>query len=1321
MSDQISLKDVSKLDGSNYQLWKFHMRAIFNAYGLLDIVNGGVLEPPATDSGHSSWVKRNGKAMHIISSSLEPSQLELLITCESAADMWSKLVSIHEQKSATNKLLLMTKFHDYRMSSSDTVTQHIAKIENMARQLRDVGERVSDITIMAKIIGSLPSKYSAFITAWDSVDPDRQTQAYLTERLIKEEARMTTNDEAASALAATSARERNTSQEEQREKTQQQGGSSQQQRRSVECFYCHNKGHIARSCRKRQRDINQNKSKTKNNNHAKPGNSNLGAFSATSADHGVEFLNYDPRDVWLLDSGASKHMTNRREWFSELRQSRGESIKLGDDATCQVEGTGTILIQRYVDGKWESGRLEDVLYIPTLRKNLFSVGVCTQKNHSVTFKDDCVQIFEDNVLKASGIRQSNQLYRMLFKVVTGYEANVASCDTLKRWHERLGHVNVGYLRKMVSKDLVNGVKFLDNEDFFCEGCQHGKQHRLPFRPNPRLKTEPGEFIHTDMCGPMPQPSLGGNRFFVLFKDDATGFRYIYFVQHRGDVFERFKAFERLVENKFQRPVRMIRSDCGTEYTNGDMQQYLASKGIQFEASAPYTPEQNGRSEREMRTVVESARSMIYSKKIPIPLWAEAVNTAVYTYIEPSPSVQAGDSTPYELWTGKKPSLSHVKVFGCDAFVHVPKQKRKKWDSKSKKVMLVGYQGESANYRLFDPATNKVTVSRDVSFNENENVEPHDPSNGISFPLDMEVIDLPADEPPPNQDEDARDPEEEEDIVEVAEESPPRPPAAEPVGITRLPGKRVIRQPIRYEANVADLDEPVTYEEAVTCDQAKFWKQAIDEELHSHTKNSTWSLVPLPKGRRVIGCKWVFKLKQSPDGEVQRYKARLCAKGFSQKAGIDYEEVFSPVVRYESIRVLLALAAHEDLEIEQFDIKTAFLYGDLDDEIYMSVPEGIEVQGNNIVCRLHKSLYGLKQASRCWNRKFDSFLKQFDFMQSDADKCVYTGFINNDFVRLALYVDDGLIMAKSRRALDMVITVLKESFEVTIGDTSCFVGMQIDRNRDEKAIFVHQTAYIRRMLSRFNMSDAKGNSVPADPHTVLQSPDEPSREYAEKIPYREAVGSLLFLAMVSRPDIEYAVNVVSRYSSNYDNSHWQAVKRIFRYLKETCSWGILYSGGGSEAVLMGYLDSDFAGDVDTRRSTTGYVFELSNGPVTWCSKRQESVSLSTTEAEYIAASTATQEAVWLRNLLHDLGHTCRSATKMHVDNTSAIKLTKNSEFHKRTKHIDVRYHFIREQYSKSVIEVLHVPTERQHADVFTKVLSRNTFKNLCELMGIVPSI
>lgn len=1327
MAEAIPASSIKRFDGSNYESWKFNMVSLFQAHELVNMIDGSTPRPVATATNEAEvkrWIRLNGKAKVMISSSLEDKQTEPVLTCVTAKEMWDKLSLIHEQKSESNKLGLLQKFYAHQMSTSDTALQHVTNIQNLAAQLNDVGQEMSETVVMAKVLSSLTSKFSNLQTAWDSVDPARQTMDNLQERLIREDLRLAGDDDSASALAAT------------KNKRQSKKRSTKKDKKDVECYKCHEKGHYARACKKGRgkkkgdEDDSSDCAFVANSEVKKKDKRVSNERAETMSKQQRELMAVSQSDAWLTDSGASRHLTYRREWFTDYRANgNGDTIALGDDGVCDIAGEGTVTIRKLIDGVWRDARIEDVLYVPKLRKNLFSVGVCTNKGLEVRFCGNNVNVMRNNKVIASGAKQGNDIYRMFFKVVepgNNVQANVSSTN-LSVWHERLGHVGHRAIRELVKKGLVNGVTLTDKSDIFCEPCKFGKSHRLPFKKKvDKVPTVPGEVIHTDVSGRMSVESLNQNRYFLTFKDDATSYRHVYFIRHKSDVFEKFREFEKLISNKFGRSMRKLKSDHGGEYIGDDMKEYLKSRGITSEKSAPYTPEQNGFIERDNRTIVESARTMIHAKSLPVNLWEEAVKTAVYVL---NRSVWSKNSvTPYEAWVGKTPDLKHLRIFGSEAFVHIPKQFTRKLDVRARKTILVGYEGDSANYRVYDPASKRISITRDVTFRER--------IGKVTSPLDERkdnnefVIEIPENKLEESEDDtsDEDEPEAHEDAEAAAEgvnengEDEARPPEVEP---RNLRDRRTLRLPARYEVDVAEYVATKTFQEAMTGQNATQWAKAVKEELDAHERSSTWTLVTRAESQKTIDSKWLFKVKTNPEGKPVRHKARLCARGFRQEHGVDYYETFSPVVRYDSLRVLLATVAQQDLEITQFDVQSAFLNGELKETIYMEVPEGLVVEGEaeedsevkRVVCKLERPLYGLKQAPRCWNQKFTRFLNEFNLKECDADKCVFVGSVRGEKVYLALFVDDGLVAASSKQTLDKIVTKLESAFRITISDSSMFVGVQIARNRAEKSLVIHQSSYTKKIIEKFGMRDANSGSVPADPHAILSITETDESKETTNVPYREAVGSLVFLATVSRPDISYAVNVVSKYLGEHNQSHWRAVRRIFAYLVGTVSTGIEYRDGGSMSELVGFSDADYAGDVDTRRSTTGFVFCLADGAVTWSSQRQKMVTLSTTEAEYVAACAAAKESVWLRKLLSDIGHPCTKETVLYVDNESAIQLVKNPVYHKRTKHIDVRFHYTRERVENKEIIVTRIDSENQRADIFTKALHRDRFLKLCASMNV----
>ena len=433
------------------------------------------------------------------------------------------------------------------------------------------------------------------------------------------------------------------------------------------------------------------------------------------------------------------------------------------------------------------------------------------------------------------------------------------------------------------------------------------------------------------------------------------------------------------------------------------------------------------------------------------------------------------------------------------------------------------------------------------------------------------------------------------------------------------------------------------------------------------------------------------------------------KGYAQKEGIDFNEIFSPVVRLTTIRVVLAMCATFDLHLDQLDVKTAFLHGELEEEIYMLQPEGFEEKGKeNLVCKLKKSLYGLKQAPRCWYKRFDSFIISLGYNRLGSDYCSYYKRFegDTDFIILLLYVDDMLVSSPNKDRVQELKAQLAREFDMKdLGPANKILGMQIHRDRRNRKIWLSQKNYLKKILRRFNMQDCKPISTPLPINHKLSSGMSPSSEAERmemsRVPYASAVGSLMFAMICTRPDIAQAVGAVSRFMADPGKEHWSMVKRILRYIKVTSNVALCY--GGSEFTVKGYVDSDFAGDLDKRKSTTGYVFTLAGGAVSWVSKLQTVVALSTTEAEYMAATQACKEAIWIQRLLEELGHKQEKIT-LFCDSQSALHLARNPAFHSRTKHIGVQYHFVREVVEKGNVDMKKIHTKDNLADALTKPIN-----------------
>ena len=575
--------------------------------------------------------------------------------------------------------------------------------------------------------------------------------------------------------------------------------------------------------------------------------------------------------------------------------------------------------------------------------------------------------------------------------------------------------------------------------------------------------------------------------------------------------------------------------------------------------------------------------------------------------------------------------------------------------------------------------------------------------------------------------------EEETDIDVSQNEEPNLGNLDDYVLSRDRGRRQTKPPSKFDdfdvaayaltcAEEIDMDEPKSYFEANKSKDCEKWNSGMTEEMGSHQQNGTWELVDKPANKKVIGCKWVYKLK--PDiSRNFRYKARLVAKGFSQVEGIDFTEVFAPVVKHVSIRTMLSLVANYDLELEQLDVKTIFLHGTLDEEIYMSQPEGFVEKGKeDKVCLLKKSLYGLKQVPRQWNRKFNSFMKDNKFIRSLSDPCVYIkGEGTSDMVYMLLYVYDMLVASKDKLGIQRLKESLAAEFEMKdLGAANRILGMDIVRDRNKGILKLSQGRYLEQVLRTFNMSESKAVTTPLGCQFKLKAlTEEESKgesELMSEVPYASAVGSLMYAMVGSRPDLAHAVGVVSRFMGNPGRKHWEAVKWIFRYVKGTLDFGLTFTKN-TEFKVVGYTDADYATDLDRRRSVTGYVFQVGGNTVSWRSGLQHIVALSTTESEYMALTEGFKEALWLKRFVSELGF-LQDEAKVFSDSQSAIHLAKNGGFHERTKHIDTKLYFIRDVNEAGDVTLHKIHTSANPADLLTKAVPGNKLEKGLEFLKVI---
>ncbi|KAD7116530.1 hypothetical protein E3N88_03798 [Mikania micrantha] len=824
----------------------------------------------------------------------------------------------------------------------------------------------------------------------------------------------------------------------------------------------------------------------------------------------------------------------------------------------------------------------------------------------------------------------------------------------------------------------------------------------------------------------------------------------------------------MVERQFNTKLKQVQTDWGGEFRS--LSSFFQSLGILHRLSCPHTSEQNGVVERRHRHVVETGLTLLAQSHVPPHFWQFAYDTAVYL-INRMPSRSNSSLSPFQHLSKHPPDYSFLRVFGSQCFPHLRPYNAHKMEFRSTPCVFLGYSSQHHGYRCLDPETDRIYIARHVCFNELcfpfKSLQPShkpglppslDPYTSV-YPTPPLLDDL-LDQTPPVTSPQPPHPDVPANTAAVIPD-PPSPPSSppptlhtyhrrhkqpasvqppnttatiappsestapsntqsvqhtRPSNLRQNPKKTTPYNISSFVSSTTDPDtEPATFTIANNFPQ---WRHAMAEEYSALMRNGTWSLVPRVPGSNVVDRKWVYKIKRDQQGHIQRYKARLCAKGFRQQQGIDYSDTFSPVVKATTIRLVLSLAVTQQWPLRQLDIQNAFLHGDLQETVYLQQPPGfVDPAKPDHVCLLHKSLYGLKQAPRAWFHQLSTTLHKLGFQGSKTDPSLFVYSSGGTLLYMLVYVDDIVLTGNNPQVIDTVVQQLGHSFPVQdMGRLSYFLGVEVLQKGPD--ILLSQQKYILELLQKAGLTDSKPLSSPISTSANLALGDSPPFDNPAR--YRQVVGALQY-ATLSRPDISYAVNKVCQFMHFPTTNHWSTVKRILRYLKGTISYGLLVQQNSSPVLhayadatfntLTAFTDADWAGCPDDRRSTGGYAIYLGTNLVSWSARKQKTVSRSSTESEYKALADAVAELTWLQTLLQELHVPIQTVPTLWCDNLGATYLSANPVFHARTKHVEVDFHFVREKVAKRQLSVQFISTDDQIADVFTKPLPSQRFPNL----------
>jgi len=1328
-----NLLSIPKFDG-DYDHWRLLMENLLRSKEWWHLIEPGYVEPAAgvreteaEKTAREQLKLKDLKVKNYLFSAIDKNVLRTILQKETSAQLWESLRKKYQGNAKVKRAQLQAlrrEFEVLEMKDGETITDYFSRVMLVVNNMSNNGEVMRESQIVEKILRTLTEKFNYIVV---SIEESKDIASLSV-------------DELQSSLVVHEQKFRKKVKEEEHvlKVTQEEGfgrgrgrnasgsyrgrgrGRSSPGKAVVECYRCHRLGHFQFECPEWGRRAN---------------------FAEMDEEEELMLMAYiehqgsSIEEVWFLDSGCSNHMSGNEEWFTDLNKNFKNTVKLGNDSRLTVTGKGNVRMK--VNGVTQV--ITDVYYVPELKSNLLSVGQIQEKGLTILIKDNVCKVFHSRrgLIMQSEMSGNRMFYfkaAMASKTPTCYQTRIE--DESQLWHSRFGHLHYKALRTLVYKGMVEGMPAIKTPQKLCSHCLIGKQHRevIPKKSSWRA-TEKLQLIHSDICGPVSPISSSAKRYFLSFIDDFSRKTWIYLLNEKSEAFNKFKDFKTLIEKEAGTSIKCLRTDRGGEFNSKELTEFCNEHGINRQLTTAYTPQQNGVAERKNRTIMNMVRSMLNAKQLPKEFWAEAVNWSVHI-LNRCPTSALDGMTPQEAWSGTKPRVDHFRVFGCLAFVHIPDQKRHKLDDKSKAHVFLGVSKESKAYRFVDPVTRKIIVSRDVKFEENESwkweeTEKEKENDVLEWPdsgpdyNDEGLVMEEADPSSPMSSGASSDNREDNSPSNTPSDSGPSSPTGERAQerIQRTSSERIRRAPARLadyvagdelseeEAMMVRSDDPLTYDEAV---KDLKWRDAMMKEMESIKKNGTWELTNLPEGWKAVGTKWIFKTKLNENGEIEKHKARLVAKGYSQKYGIDYTEVFAPVARLDTIRAILATAAQKDWEVFQMDVKSAFLQGNLEEEVFVQQPTGFEVKGaEDKVYKLHKALYGLKQAPRAWYSRIESYFIKEGFKRCASEHTLFTREKEGDILIVSLYVDDLIYTGSSRRLCEEFKSSMMAEFDMSdLGKMKHFLGMEVLQNN--KGIFICQRRYAKEVLEKFGMENSNPVGNPIVPGTRIFNNREGTKVDSTK--FKQIVGSLMYLT-ATRPDITYAVSLISRYMESPTEEHWCAAKRILRYIQGTTDLGVLYKRE-ENSELVAYSDSDFAGDLDDRKSTSGSVFLLAGGAISWSSKKQPVVTLSTTEAEYIAAAACACQFVWLRRILIALGHREGGSNIIQCDNSSTIQLSKHPVFHGKSKHIDIKFHFLRDLVSDGTIQLSYCSSQEQVADVMTKPLKKEQFVKLRGLLGLV---
>ncbi|EUC57664.1 Copia-like polyprotein/retrotransposon, partial [Rhizoctonia solani AG-3 Rhs1AP] len=1117
-----------KDDGSNYNAWKFRQTIVLKLRGLFGIVNGTDSLPAELSSADAKvatkvsdqaeavkkWQKREDDAFAQVTLNMEDGAMTDVMEATSAKDAWTRVVERWEGKGMQSISFLYQQLINTKIGEEEDLTAAINNLRSLASKMKTLGEPLSDAILAQIMMRALPDSYAILNTVITSTPGAVVTSDIVIQAALAEEERR----KKGAGLTAMFSHIPNKSKSSNAKSSN--GKGKRKKDKGPPCLNCGKSGHTKEECwgkgggaegngpHQKRRAAKEAKEKTtastsKSENAKVAVSDDIPRPQETIYSFPVldEYAKMNLSNSWILDSGASRHMTPNRHWFMTYQPLLTPIyIRVGNGNQIVASGVGRISIMvQNRQGIESEAVVEDVLHVPDLNSNLLSVRELNKRGVDVLFNKSSGAILvggEGRDKELGYAKEVNGLFKLNARIqrtestthvafvdsrsqndsndqeareFVAYNAHTIARADLTTWHRRLGHINYDYVLEMVRKGAVEGMDIVGSRSppSRCEPCIKGKQTRAPFPDSQNRASELLELMFSDLHGPTAIQAIGGFRYFSVTIDDKSRKMFVHILKSKDEYAGIFKELKALVENQTGKRVKALRTDGGGEYASTAFEKWMREQGIEHQKTEANSSASNGVAERAIRTLNDFQRTMRIDADMSDKYWGYAVKHAAHLW-NITPKRFLNGRTPDEVFTGKKPDVARLRTFGCKAWARIPDDRRTKLQARSVECRYLGYAPNRKAHLLVERVSQRILTSRDVVFDEDGErrqrviIEDYDVERVPKEVGDAET--KPKVEPSEPDDSDVKSEGEsaKSEPESEARTRSPSPMPAEPPPVETPPeprrSTRETRPPVRYGANVgvddlslllsnphivefafaADLKSPpLTFAEAMARPDANLWLGAMVEELESIQKHGVYKETDRPGDRNVVGCRWIFSFKFGPDGEVVRYKARLVAKGFSQREGVDFGETSSPVAASDSWRVILGIATSEDLEMLQLDIKTAFLHGEVEEEIYMEQPEGFG-KGDGRVWKLAKALYGLKQAARAFYMKLRGVLEKIGFTKCETDHAVFWCREDDKLAIILAHVDDMLLVGKPLSFLEGFKSEMAKFFDIVdLGEPRMF--------------------------------------------------------------------------------------------------------------------------------------------------------------------------------------------------------------------------------------------------------------------------------------------